>query len=159
VAKRRKGNTKSSSGKEPYDVGYGRPPRHTQFKPGQSGNPAGRRKGLRNFKTDVLSILEKPLKVREGGRTRTRSTQEATLMMIRNKACQGHDRSIERICDLALRFNNDAGETGESQPLPADDRAILDAYVAEVTAAATRPPSTEASDESTDVGPKQEISR
>jgi hypothetical protein len=25
-----------------YEVGYGRPPKHTQFQPGQSGNPAGR---------------------------------------------------------------------------------------------------------------------
>lgn len=26
----------------PYEVGYGRPPKATQFKPGQSGNPKGR---------------------------------------------------------------------------------------------------------------------
>ena len=32
-----------------YEVGYGRPPQHTQFRPGQSGNPAGRRKGVRNL--------------------------------------------------------------------------------------------------------------
>ncbi len=24
------------------DIGFGKPPKHTQFKPGQSGNPAGR---------------------------------------------------------------------------------------------------------------------
>jgi hypothetical protein len=28
-----------------YDVGYGKPPAKGQFKPGQSGNPGGRRKG------------------------------------------------------------------------------------------------------------------
>ena len=27
-----------------YEVGYGRPPKNSQFKPGQSGNPRGRRK-------------------------------------------------------------------------------------------------------------------
>jgi hypothetical protein len=26
-----------------YDIGYGKPPRHTQFRKGQSGNPGGRR--------------------------------------------------------------------------------------------------------------------
>jgi hypothetical protein len=28
-----------------FEVGYGRPPLHTRFKPGQSGNPKGRVKG------------------------------------------------------------------------------------------------------------------
>lgn len=31
-----------------YEVGYGKPPKKTQFKPGQSGNPKGRTKGSRN---------------------------------------------------------------------------------------------------------------
>ena len=28
-----------------YEVGYGRPPVQSRFQPGQSGNPAGKRKG------------------------------------------------------------------------------------------------------------------
>ncbi len=32
-----------------YEVGYKRPPKHTQFKLGQSGNMKGRPKGTRNF--------------------------------------------------------------------------------------------------------------
>ena len=59
-----------------YEVGYGRPPTHSRFRPGQSGNPAGRRKGVRNLKTDVMRTLGAPIKVKEGGRTRIRSTQE-----------------------------------------------------------------------------------
>jgi len=31
-----------------YDVGYGKPPAHSRFKPGQSGNPRGRPKGVKN---------------------------------------------------------------------------------------------------------------
>ena len=34
-------------------VGYGKPPLHSRFTRGQSGNPKGRPKGVRNFKTDV----------------------------------------------------------------------------------------------------------
>jgi hypothetical protein len=30
-----------------YDVGYGKPPLHTRFRKGQSGNPKGRSKGTR----------------------------------------------------------------------------------------------------------------
>jgi hypothetical protein len=34
-------------------VGYKRPPRHTRFQPGVSGNPRGRQKGVRDFAADV----------------------------------------------------------------------------------------------------------
>ncbi len=40
-----------------YDVGYRKPPKHTRFKPGQSGNPRGRPKGTKNLKTDLIEEL------------------------------------------------------------------------------------------------------
>jgi Family of unknown function (DUF5681) len=76
-----------------YEVGYGKPPTHSQFRPGQSGNPAGRRKGVRNLKTDVMRMLRTPVKVTEGGRTRTRSTQEGALMVLREKALRADARA------------------------------------------------------------------
>ena len=42
-------------------VGYKRPPKHTQFKPGQSGNPRGRGKNTRNFKTDLVEELREQI--------------------------------------------------------------------------------------------------
>jgi hypothetical protein len=116
-----------------YDVGYAKPPEHTRFRPGESGNPAGRRKGVRNLKSDVVRTLATPLKVKEGGRTRTRSTQEATLMLLREKALRGDGRSLDRMLELATRFNNDSADSGPSQPLSSDDQATLAAYVAEIT--------------------------
>ena len=73
---KRKTTGSTGDGTNGYEVGYGKPPKHSQFRPGQSGNPAGRRKGVRNLKTDVKRTLATPVKVKEGGRTRTRSTQE-----------------------------------------------------------------------------------
>jgi uncharacterized protein DUF5681 len=119
-----------------YEVGYRKPPQHTQFRAGRSGNPAGRRKGVRNLATDVKRILKVPVKMKENGRSRKISTQEGALMVLREKALKGDARALDRFLELALRFNNDAGEIGLTQPLCPDDQAILAAYAEEVAAAA-----------------------
>ena len=130
---RRKTPSSTGNGKKDYEVGYGKPPTHSRFRPGQSGYPAGRRKGVRNLKTDVKRMLAMPIKVKEGGRTRTRSSQDAALMVLRERALNGNIRALDRFLELALRFNND--EAGQAQQLPAADQAILAAYVAAMTAA------------------------
>jgi hypothetical protein len=129
----RKITTSTGDGKKDYAVGYRKPPTHSQYRSGQSGHP-GRRKGVRNLKTDVKRTLAMPVRVKEAGRTRTKSTQEAALMVLRERALNGNSRALERLFELAMRFNND--EAGQAQQLTADDRAILAAYVAQFTAAA-----------------------
>ena len=139
---RRKTKVSNGGDKNGYEVGYCRPPKHTQFPPGHSGNPAGRRKGVRNLAIDVKRILKVPVKVKENGRSRNISTQEGALMVLREKALKGDARSIDCLLEYASRFNNDEGEIGLTQPLCAEDQAILAAYAAE--AAATAKPSTPA---------------
>jgi len=126
MAKRGNGSEKPPT----YGVGYGKPPVHSRFKPGQSGNPAGRRKGSRNLSTDVRFMLELPVRVQEGGRTRKISTQEAFLMKLREKALRGDVRALGDSIELASRFNDDSTVAQTSQALPAEDQAILAAYVA-----------------------------
>jgi hypothetical protein len=40
-----------------YEVGYGKPPRHTRFVKGQSGNPRGQPNGPKNVMTMVYETL------------------------------------------------------------------------------------------------------
>ena len=108
----RKDATSTSGDSNGYEVGYCKPPKATRFRTGQSGNPAGRRKGVRNLATDVKRTLRVPVKVKENGRLRKISTQEGVLMRLREKALQGDARALDRVVELALRFNNDAGEIG-----------------------------------------------
>ena len=112
---RRKTKASPGNGGNGYTVGYGKPPAHGQFLQGQSGNPSGRRKGVRNLKTDVKRTLATLVKVKAGGRTRKKSTQESALMVLREKALRGDARSLDRLLDLAVRFNNDAAEAGPAE--------------------------------------------
>ena len=84
---------------EDYEIGYGKPPTHTQFRQGQSGNPKGRPKGSSNFSTDVKAALQTPVRVNSGGRPRTVSTQEAALMRLREKALKGDARALDRLLE------------------------------------------------------------
>ena len=61
-----------------YEVGWGKPPRHSRFKKGQSGSPNGRPPKARNLKTDLVAELGTRIRVREGDREVSISKQEAS---------------------------------------------------------------------------------
>lgn len=114
-------------------IGYKRPPRHTRFQAGQSGNPRGRQKGVSNLATDVKRTLKVPVRLNEQGKPRKVSTQEAILLRLREKALKGDSRSLDRLVALAQTFNNDAtSESPGGKAIALEDQAILDAYAAEV---------------------------
>ena len=121
---------RQENGDRSYSVGYRKPPIHSQFRPGQSGNPKGRPKGVRNLVTDVKRTLMATVKVREAGRVRRRTTQESALLLLREKALQGDARALDRLLELAMRFNNEPAESPARQVVSADDRAIINAYLA-----------------------------
>jgi Family of unknown function (DUF5681) len=50
-----------------YDVGYGKPPLHSRFKKGRSGNPHGRPKGSSNMSTLLDHALNEQVVVSENG--------------------------------------------------------------------------------------------
>jgi hypothetical protein len=121
-----------------FAVGYKKPPQHSRFQPGRSGNPRGRQKGVRNLGSDVKRTLEVPVRLNDQGRARRVSTQEAALLRLREMALMGDARSIVQILELAKIFNNNtAVESVGDKALAAEDQAILDAYAEEVR---SRPP-------------------
>jgi hypothetical protein len=67
--KRRSGEARNKS---EYEVGYGRPPNRTKFKPGQSGNPSGLPKKLRrrSIHREVQEVFLRPVRIRQGKGTR-----------------------------------------------------------------------------------------
>ena len=114
-----------------HDVGYGKPPSNSRFKKGQSGNPKGRPRGSRNFSTDLKATLEEPIRVTNYGKAQTVSTQQAALMLLREKALGGDVRALDRLLDLA-RLYNDEEMAEAATRLSATDAEILEAHDAKV---------------------------
>ena len=76
-----------------YEVGYGKPPQHTRFQPGRSGNSRGRPKGTKNLKTDLMEELSEKILVREGEQSRRVSKQRAMVKTLMAHTLKGDMRS------------------------------------------------------------------
>ena len=73
-----------------YEVGFGRPPRHTRFKAGQSGNPKGKPKKAVSLATDVQNELAERIAIREGEKSLRVSKQRALIkaLLARATSCR-----------------------------------------------------------------------
>ena len=86
------------------DVGYKRPPKHTRFQPGQSGNVAGRPKNVRNFKADLMEELREMIVIRENGRERKISKQRAFIKALVAAAIKSDVRAINAVVACTRNF-------------------------------------------------------
>jgi hypothetical protein len=106
-------------------VGYRKPPRHSQFKKGTSGNPKGRRKGSINFATHIENALNEKVIVNENGRRKKISKKEAAAKQFANKAASGDPKSIGLLLGQATgEAVAAAGESENAGPLPEIDRLV-----------------------------------
>jgi hypothetical protein len=76
-----------------YSIGKGRPPVHTRWRPGQSGNPNGRPRGRRNVKSDLKKIASRAIAVRDGETEQRLSLAAANLLAHGVKGAKGDSRS------------------------------------------------------------------
>jgi hypothetical protein len=110
-------------------VGYKRPPAHTRFKPGQSGNPKGRPKHDRNLKTEFLEELSEIIRVREGDREMKISKQRAFVKALVAAAIKGDMRAASALVSFCTRaFGNEPEDDQPPSPAP-DDLEILNEFV------------------------------
>jgi hypothetical protein len=83
-----------------YEVGYGRPPRHTRFAKGQSGNPRGRPCGAKNFTTLLEEALNEPVPVTENGGRRSVSKRQAIITQLVNRSATADFRALKLLFDI-----------------------------------------------------------
>jgi hypothetical protein len=97
-------------------VGYGRPPKHSRFKPGQSGNLRGRPPGVK-------------VTVTENGRSRRVPRLEAILLRAAGEASRGDARALRLLLQLTERYGESAQSAAERETTAAEDIAILRRYL------------------------------
>jgi hypothetical protein len=85
---------KKPEDKEPrnYEVGYGKPPLHTRFRKGGSGNPNGRPRGSKSLATLFYEALDQPVVMRRDGRTKKK--REVLVEQLVNRAAGGDHRAM-----------------------------------------------------------------
>jgi Family of unknown function (DUF5681) len=91
-------------------IGYKRPPREHQFRPGQSGNPSGRPKGARNFRSELREELSELITVRDGEREIQVSKQRALIKSLVSAAIDGNQRAAASVLAMCVRMLADAEE-------------------------------------------------
>lgn len=75
-----------------YEVGYGRPPKKSQFKKGRSGNPKGRPSN-RKSQLPHDHVLGQMVTIREDGTERRVTAAEAFLLHLTKKGLEGDGAS------------------------------------------------------------------
>lgn len=108
-------------------IGYKRPPTHTRFRPGQSGNPSGRPKKRLEFRDALLAELAE--KAPDGGGKRGATKLQALVKALVDAAIGGNPRAQSILLSTMARLG--PGNEPDGGALSPDDRAILDGYVEE----------------------------
>jgi hypothetical protein len=94
----------------PAKVGYCSPPVHSQFKPGQSGNPSGRAKGSQNLKTLFNKVLDEEISLRDGADVKRITKAEAIVRGVVVGALKGDARNtaiLFRLAEQVGQFQDD----------------------------------------------------
>lgn len=103
-------------------VGYGRPPKQHQFKPGQSGNQKGRPKGAPTLQEIMAKEATKHVKIKQGENIVSVPKLEALARQVFTKALEGDLAAARMVFQLAAEQETPANAgSGEPFGLPGDD--------------------------------------
>ncbi len=108
-----------------YEVGFGKPPKETQFKKGQSGNPKGRPKGSINLMTRFDRALRQTVTVVEHGKKRQVIKADALVMQLVNQAVQGQIPHLRLLLPILQSIERMAEAQGGKSVHDLTDPALL----------------------------------
>lgn len=109
--------------KTDYAVGYGKPPEHSRFQAGQSGNPKGRPKGSLNLATAVNRALREKIIVTANGRRKSMTKLDVAIKGLVNRAVKGDAKAMQQLLGLGPLVGIEA-ESG-TPAIDANDAAVM----------------------------------
>jgi hypothetical protein len=109
-------------------AGYGRPPKHSQFKKGRSGNPQGRPKRVTSFKADLAAELREKLALTENGKERKITKQRAFIKTLTAAAIKKDIRAVNALL-ACMRFFGVGGEEQATETVDLEDLDLLENYL------------------------------
>lgn len=115
---------KSFSAGTGYPVGYGKPPKASQFKAGQSGNPNGRPKGQPTTQQLLLEEAAKLVKIKVGDDVVQLSKHRAIVRKLYNMALEGNIAAARLILPQ-LGAAEAAGVSGDLEPPLSEEEIAL----------------------------------
>jgi hypothetical protein len=102
------------------EIGYRKPPKHTRFNPGVSGNPKGRKKSSPVTLAKIIAEeLNAPVAYRERGRTKFTTRQELTIQQLIEQGIQGNLATAEQVLKLRAHAKQ-FGDAGAQKLLITD---------------------------------------
>ena len=112
-----------------YEVGYGKPPRHTRFGKGEpSANPRGR--PAKNLAALLVEGLNKPVVVTEDGQRRTITVREAIITQLINKSATADLRATKMLLDMIKDAEKKAAPAPEPSPrFTAADEEVVEQLI------------------------------
>lgn len=121
---------------QPYEVGYGKPPREHQFGPGRAGNIKGRPKGSVSTKTLLNRLMNETVVATINSRRKTITQREALLRRLFEQGLKGHLPSLtlllklEAIHQAAPAAGGSEAEVAQPEALTAAERRLLSEHLA-----------------------------
>lgn len=110
---------------EDYKIGYGNPPKHSQFKPGETGNRKGRPRGKKSFLAELDEALSKKVIIKENGKETVSTKRQVILTQLVNKACRGDAKATEQVITHLKQRDRKIEEKEAQEDLTETDDAIF----------------------------------
>jgi Family of unknown function (DUF5681) len=108
-----------------YEVGYGKPPSHTRFVEGQSGNPRGRPPGAKNMKTLLTKALNELVVVTDNGGRRKVSKRAAIVTQLVNRSAKADFKAIQILLGMIRDIESDSDPHSSDPTFTEADQHII----------------------------------